>query len=163
MQSSYCEIIEEIKKIKEGSRGRCGQIFKIAQLVQGPKKAGPEAHSVKHPETGELVVATKQIQKVFLNHCKKVLESNPIAEGFEEETEVKEILNEIRMTEVTGHFEPTEEAFDRVVEKFRKNNKRSYDFLVKGGDKFKHSIFLLVKRMIQEKKIWQSFWRYNPL
>ena len=73
---------KEIKKIKEGGRGRCGQIFKIAQIVQGPKKPGPEAHSVKHPATGELVVATKEIQKVFLNHCKEVLESNPIEEGF---------------------------------------------------------------------------------
>ena len=39
------------------------------------------------------------------------------------------------MTENTGHFEATKEAFDRVVEKFRKNNKRNYDFLVKGGGK----------------------------
>ena len=114
---------KEIKKIKDGVRGRCGQIFKISQAVQVPKNPGPEAHSVKDPKTGELVVSTKEIQKVFLNHCKEVLESNPVVEGFEEEIELKEKLNEIRMLEHTGHFEATKEAFERVVEKFRKNNK----------------------------------------
>ena len=56
----------EIKQIKSKGRGKCGQIFKIAQAVQGPKKPGPEAHSVVNPNTGELVVATKEIQKYFL-------------------------------------------------------------------------------------------------
>ena len=103
MQSLRLE--KEIKQIKEGGRGRCGQIFKIAQMVQGPKKPGPEAHSVKDPKTGELVVLTKAIQEVFLKHCKGVLEANPVEEGFEQETEIKEKLNAIRMAETTGKFE----------------------------------------------------------
>ena len=49
------------------------------------------------------------------------------------------------------------DAFERVVEKFRKNNKRNYDFLVKGGEKFKNSIFLLVKRMIEEETFSKTF------
>ena len=61
------------------------------------------------------------------------------------------------MTENTGHFEATKEAFERVVEKFRNNNKRKYDFLVKGGEKSQHSIYLLVKRMIEEEKFGRSF------
>ena len=52
---------KEIKKIKEGGRGRCGQIFKIALAVQGPKNPGPEAHSVKDSKTQELEVSTKEI------------------------------------------------------------------------------------------------------
>ena len=135
MQSLRLE--KEIKQIKEGGRGRCGQIFKIAQMVQGSKKPGPEAHSVKDPKTGELVVSTKAIQEVFLKHCKGVLESNPVEEGFEQETEIKEKLNAIRMAETTGRLEANKDAFERVVEKFRKNNKRNYDFLVKGGEKLK--------------------------
>ena len=148
---------KEIKKIKDGGKGRCGQIFKIAQLVQGPKKPGPEAHSVKDPETGELVVSTKAIQNVFLKHCKEVLKSNSIERGYQEEAEMKEKLNEIGMKESTGKFEATKEGFERVIENFQKNNKRNYDFLVKGGGKFQHSMFLLVKRMISEERFSKSF------
>ena len=148
---------KEIKKIKDGGKGRCGQIFKIAQLVQGPKKPGPEAHSVKDPETGELVVSTKAIQNVFLKHCKEVLKSNSIERGYEEEAEMKEKLNEIRMKESTGKFEATKEGVERGIEKFQKNNKRNYDFLVKGRGKFQHSMFLLVKRMISEERFSKGF------
>ena len=102
-------------------------------------------------------MSTKEIQKVFLNHCKEVLESNPIEEGFEEEIKLKEKLNDIRMTENTGNFEVTKDAFERVVDKFKKNNKRNYDFLVKGGEKFQKSIYLLVKRMIEEEKFGRAF------
>ena len=60
---------QEIKRIKANGTGKCGQVFKIAEAVRGPKKPGPEAHAVKDPKTGKLVVSTKEIQKVFLNHC----------------------------------------------------------------------------------------------
>ena len=84
----------EINKITSRGSGKCGQIFRIVEAVQGPKKPGPEAHSVVNPKTGELVVATKEIQKVFLNHCKEVLMENPVEEGFKEEVEQKEKLHE---------------------------------------------------------------------
>ena len=40
------------------------------------------------------------------------------------------------------------ETFDDVVNKFKKNNKRNYDFLVKASDEFKESIFKLSKIII---------------
>ena len=147
----------EIQQIKANGIGKCRQIFKIAQAVQGPKKPGPEAHSVVNPETGELVVATKEIQKVFLKHCKGVLELNPVEKGFEEEINLREKLHVIRMKETTGEFIATEEAFERVLDKFRTNNKRNYDFLVRGGEKFKHSMYLLVRRMIEEERFGRTF------
>ena len=88
-------------------------------------KPGLEAHSVKDPKTGELIVSTKEIQKVFLNHCKDVLETNPIKEGYKEEIELKEKLTQIILKETTGEFEATEEAFQSVVDKFKTNNKRA--------------------------------------
>ena len=77
---------------------------------------------------------------------------NPVEEGFKEEVEQKEKLHDILMKETTGEFNVTEEAFERVLEKFKVNNKRNYDFLVRGGDNFKHAIYFLVKRMIEEEE-----------
>ena len=118
---------------------------------------GPEAHSVKDPKSGKLIVSTKEIQNVFLNHCKEVLQSNPIEEGYVEEIERREKLTDIILKETTGEFVVTKEAFERVLDKFKRNNKRNYDFLVKGGDKFQHSMYLLVKRMIEEKSFGRKF------
>ena len=66
-------------------------------------------------------------------------------------------MTEIILKETTGEFEVTKEAFQRVLSKFKTNNKRNYDFLVKGGEKFKHSIYLLVKRMIEEERFGDKF------
>ena len=79
---------------------------------------------------------------------------NPEDEGFKEEVEQKEKLHDILMKETTGEFNVTEEAFERVLEKFKVNNKRNYDFLVRGGDNFKHAIYFLVKRMIEEEEVF---------
>ena len=42
------------------------------------------------------------------------------------------------------------ETFEKVVAKFKKSNKRNYDFLVKADKRFKDSVFKLCKRMIEE-------------
>ena len=59
-------------------------------------------------------------------------------------------MTNIILKETTGEFVVTKEAFEGVLNKFKKNNKRNYNFLVKGGDMFQHSMYLLVKRMIEE-------------
>ena len=45
--------------LKANGTGQCGQIFKIAQVVQSPKKPGPEAHYVKDPKSGKLQKKSK--------------------------------------------------------------------------------------------------------
>ena len=105
----------------------------MAKIDQGPKKPGPEAHSVMDPQTGELVVATKAIQNVFLQHCQAVLKTNPRDKEFEEDIEIREKLIEEVMAEASDDFEATEEGFEGVIEKFKKNNKRGYDFLVRSS------------------------------
>ena len=54
-------------------------------------------------------------------------------------------------------FEAEKEVFDKVLDKFKKNNKRSYDFLTKASEEFQNSIFLLCKRIIKEENIPEKF------
>ena len=72
-------------------------------------------------------------------------------------------MTEIILKETTGEFEVTKEAFQRVLSKFKTNNKRNYGFLVKGGVKFQHAMYLLVKRMIGEESLGFFFWQNNPV
>ena len=41
--------------------------------------------------------------------------------------------------------------FDEVLMKFKANNKRNCDFLMKASDDFKDSVFLLCKRIIESE------------
>ena len=47
--------------------------------------------------------------------------------------------------------------FDEVLTKFKENNKRNYDFLMKASDDFKDSVFLLCKRMIESENVPKKF------
>ena len=48
-------------------------------------------------------------------------------------------------------------VFEKVTDKFKRNNKLIYDFLVKASDEFKESFFKLVKRMIEKETVPEKF------
>ena len=56
-----------------------------------------------------------------------------------------------------GSFEVKRENFNQIVKKFKENKKSTYDFLVKGGEKFKGAVFRLCKRMIENEEFPSSF------
>ena len=59
----------EILKIKSQKLGRVGAIFKMKEVVNGPKKGGQEPSAIKDPKTGDLVVSSEEIKKVTLAYC----------------------------------------------------------------------------------------------
>ena len=76
---------EQINKItQDKNKGRCGQIYKVRELVEGPKKSGQEGQAIKNPANGEIVVNTKEIKRVTLEHCLKVLKNNEPHESVRE-------------------------------------------------------------------------------
>ena len=61
-------IEEEVEKIKTSTKGKVGQIYKIAKELKG---AVPnQAHAIKDPETKKLVVEQSEIKKVSLKYVK---------------------------------------------------------------------------------------------
>ena len=72
----------------------------------------------------------------------------PIIEQASKDPEYKTVLELLKSEEGKG-FEPTREAFEEVLGKFKINNKRGYDFLIKASDEFKDSVFILCKRIIE--------------
>ena len=49
------------------------------------------------------------------------------------------------------------ERFNRVIKKFKDNGKRSYDFLLNTGERFKEAVFRLCRRMLEEEEFPSSF------
>ena len=146
----------EIEKVKETSQGKINQIFKLAKLASG--KGAMQAHAVNHPVTGKLIVNQEEIKKVSIEYCQKVLTKNEPDEHYKELSKLKEELHKKRMCEdLDCGFKAEREVFECVLDKFKKNGKRSYDFLIKASVAYKETIFNLCKRIIEKETIPQVF------
>jgi hypothetical protein len=113
---------------------------------------------VADPESEEIAVTAKDIKRISLDYCKKVLSNNNVKEGYDREIGLKEKLHDERMLDVSGGgFTPSKKLFQKVVLKFKKNNKRNYDFLIRTGERFKEAVFRLCRRMLEEEVFPTSF------
>ena len=56
-----------------------------------------------------------------------------------------------------GGFNPTLSKFKKVNNKFKKSNKRNYDFLVRAGEKFKDAVFRLSRCMLVKEEFPRVF------
>jgi hypothetical protein len=71
---------------------------------------------------------------------------------------LKGLMHTKRMLDVQeGSFIPSKEGFNRETKKFKENDKRKYDFLMKTGDNFKDAVYRLCRRMIEEEQFPRSF------
>ena len=159
MRKQFDQLEDEINKLKENKFGRITNVFKMREIVAGPKKAPQEAHAVIDKETNELVVSSEGIKKVTLRHCMKTLKDNDPEKDVEQLVNVIKEVHESRMGEDDDDsIEVTKEEFDTILERFKSKKKKSYDFLLKAGDGFKTNIFKLCGRIIQEEVFPDRFY-----
>ena len=59
-------IEDEILKIKSQNLGRVGSIFKMRDVINGPKKGAQDPTAVRDPNNGDLIVSNDAIKKVTL-------------------------------------------------------------------------------------------------
>ena len=147
-QSSKIE--EQINLIKSEKLGRVGSIFKMKEVINGPKKKAQEPNAIKHPKTGDLIVSAEGIKKVTLEYCVENLQNNNYDEEVKDAVNIKKELHDIRMKDTSSEgFEVKKESFGRVLKKFSTKKTKTYNFLLKAGDRFKDSIYNLCKRMLE--------------
>ena len=99
-QSSKIE--EQINLIKSEKLGRVGSIFKMKEVINGPKKKAQEPNAIKHPKTGDLIVSAEGIKKVTLEYCVENLKNNNHDEEVKEAVNIKKELHDIRMMDTGG-------------------------------------------------------------
>ena len=144
-------IEEEVIRIKSLKLGRVGNVFKMKEVITGPKKGSQVPTAIKDPNTGDMVVSNEEIKNVTLAYCVANLthKSNVVNKGLE----LKENLHKMRMEEVDNEdCDISEEDYNGVLSKFAEKSTKSYNFLLKAGDKFKEAIYKLCKKMIDEVK-----------
>ena len=68
----------------------------------------------------------------------------------------EDLINQL-VNDMEGDYEVEEESYWELLDRLKAKNKRSYDFIVKSGDKFKKAILKLVKRVINTEEIPENF------
>ena len=149
---------ESVSEIERKGPSKVGRIYEISKQIKGIEKGAAQATAIKDPTNGKLIVDREAIKKRTIEYCKEVLTKNEPAKEFKAIAMLKQKLHDGRMIEkLEEGFSVDKEVFDKVLNKFKKNNKRGHDFLTKASEEFQDSIYLLCKRIIQEEKVPDNF------
>ena len=154
------QIEDKVNAVKEQKLGRIGSIFKIKEGIVGPKKGSQEPTAVRHPDSGDMVVANKEIKRVTLEYCVKNLENGSPDPEVEQDATIKRQLHDMRMKDTDDDdFNIGLDDFNSVLPKFSTKSTNSYDLLLKAGSKYKDAMFKLCKSMIEKEEFPSSFRR----
>ena len=144
--------------VKAGRHGRMEIVFKMREEIEGSKRKVQEPNAIKDPKTGEIIGSSNRIKAVTLQYCIDTLQNNKLAEDYEKLIELKKELHYKRMEERNGDVEVTKEDFEDIVKRFKEKPTKTYDFLVKAGEKYRAAMYLLCKRIIDTEEIHKVFY-----
>lgn len=97
IKKQSAKIEEQILSIKSQNLGRVGNIFKMRDAIDGPKKGGQEPTAVRDPKSDDLIVSNDEIKKVTpcVDNLKKQPEDQAVVKGLE----LRKVLHHCRMDE----------------------------------------------------------------
>ena len=158
LKDLYQEQHEELNKmLDEGclnAKSLNAKIYKLKEIIDGPKISASEPMCIKDPENGELITDPEKIKKVSLEHNVKILTKNPIRKEDEGERKKKEEHHQkIMRKDDKDSWELSREMFDKVLDKLKEKGKKMFNPLNKAGDKYKDAIFKYMKRIIDEEDV----------
>ena len=136
------KVNKEIEKIKKIKISKVGKIWEIRKRVLGGKKATHEATAILNPKNRKFFVSKAETKQVSINYCKDTLEDDKPAEGYEEEIKEQKKKVQAFLCKNSGSLGIQREKFESVVSKFKRSNKRIYDFLVRSGKQFQSVVFM---------------------
>jgi hypothetical protein len=148
------KIEDEVLKVKSQNLGRVGTVFKMKEIVNGPKKAGQEPNAIRDPKNANLVVSNEEIKNVTLAYCV----SNLTKKSNDNIAVFRNKLNALTMEDKDDEgFEIDKSDFKEVIKKFASKETKSYDFLLKSGKKYQEAMYDLCKRMVENEEFPLSF------
>ena len=146
------------------SKGKSAATFNLKERILGDKKRIPEPTVVEDPTTGYLVDSPSKIKDVSLKYCKTLLTNRKPNKGYEDVTNYKRTIHEIRMKEKVPNDdeELTYDVFMKVIEKVKRKNGEKYKFLVNAGYSLLNALFVLFKLVWKTEQI-PNTWHTSEL
>ena len=110
-----------------------------------------------NPRDGKLAITNQQIKAVTLNYCKETIKNNEPSKGYEKIMKAKKDNLEKNLLESQGHFRPSKEGFEALINKFKISRKQNYNFLVRSIEGFKNAVFRFAQIMIEKEEFPSCF------
>ena len=134
------------------------KIYKLKQMITGPKIKAAEPICIKDPITGELITDYDTIKETTLNHATKVLTKNMIREEDKQENEQK-VANhkQIMNNKNIGEWKLNKATYQKVLKRIKEKGKKMFDPLNKAGDMYKEAIRMYMSKIIDNETIPWDF------
>ena len=104
---------EEITKIRNKKLGRAANIFKLREVIEGPKKPLQISTAVMNPDNGQIIADHDDIVDFTLNYCVDNLSQNI------PDTDVKQVIENRKLKQYGNIFNKDEdEEFNISIDDF---------------------------------------------
>ena len=134
------------------------RIYKLKNVINGPKVEAPEPTAINDPITGEPITDNEEIKRVSLEHNVKILTKNKPKRKDMELINLKKCNHEEIMSKgVTNSWALNQSTFNKVIEKIRKKRKKVYILFTKAGDSYKQALFEYMKKLIEYEGVPSCF------
>merc|ERR1712026_339558 len=145
-QKELNEILNEGLQNKDINR----RMYKLRDIVEGPKVKPQEPMAINNPKTGELITDENEIKQVSLEHNIKILTKNAPRKQDEEKFEKMRVAHELTMNKNDLDAWTLEKTmFDKVCKKIKLKNKNLYNLFNRAGEDYKEAIFEYMAKMIR--------------
>ena len=74
----------------------------------------------------------------------------------------EEVIKQRKEEDTSNGLEPDKDTYDEVVNKFKLNRNKSYDFLIESFEEYTYVIFLMCRRFLQNKIFPDKFKKQLP-
>ena len=136
------------------------KMHKLRTLIMGPKIKPVEPAAINDPVTKCLITDQEEIKEAALNHNLNILRKQS------PEPEHEEIINR-KLSDHNKIMDNQESQdnewvldkalFDKVSKRISEKNKRMFDFFTKAGQMYKDAIFELMKKLIHQEMIPETY------
>ena len=133
------------------------KIYKLKQMISGPKIKAQEPMCIKDPVTGELITDYEAIKETTLNHATKILIKNDIRDKDKQE-HAEKVKNHKRImdNENIAEWELDRMTYKKVLKRIKEKGKKMFDPLNKAGDLYKEAIRMYMSKIIDNENIpWE--------
>ena len=152
LKELYLKQHEELEElIAEGASTKDinNKVYRLRDLLNGPKIKPSEPTCINDPITGELITEREEIKQKSLDHCVKVLAKNEARlKDAEHHKKVERNHKDIMNKDNKGEYELDKPLYYKVLKRIKEKGKRMFDLLNRSGDKYKEVIFWYMKKII---------------
>ena len=104
------------------------KIYKLKEMITGPKIKASETMCIKDPNTGELITDFETIKETTLKHTLKILSKKPVRKEDREEHEEKvRNHNRIMNTENVEEWSLDNVTYNKVLRRIKEKGKKMFD------------------------------------